>query len=205
MTTRHEIKAIPTKYNGIEFRSRLEARWAVFFDTLGIKYLYEYEGYQLPSGWYVPDFYLPEVNGGCFVEIKPTYPSSDEHYLCKELCGITSKDVFLQFGVIDIPLIIKENREPDEYDESDHFYYLEKSCAEGFEPVGVPNWSRCTAYCTIGICPECKSPQFIDLDGDDSEWLSRGSGCGCDISFGSFLSSPKLVAAYKKAQTFKFW
>lgn len=30
------IKAIETSYAGCRFRSRLEARWAVFFDTLGI-------------------------------------------------------------------------------------------------------------------------------------------------------------------------
>lgn len=39
------IKAKETRYNGYRFRSRLEARWAVFFDTLGIKYEYEKEGY----------------------------------------------------------------------------------------------------------------------------------------------------------------
>ena len=32
------IKAIETIYNGYRFRSRLEARWAVFFDEMGIKY-----------------------------------------------------------------------------------------------------------------------------------------------------------------------
>ena len=30
------IKAIQTEYNGIKFRSRLEARWAVFFDAVGV-------------------------------------------------------------------------------------------------------------------------------------------------------------------------
>ena len=35
------IKAVQTEYNGYKFRSRLEARWAVFFDTLGIEYEYE--------------------------------------------------------------------------------------------------------------------------------------------------------------------
>ena len=29
------IKAIPTEYKGYRFRSRLEARWAVFFDACG--------------------------------------------------------------------------------------------------------------------------------------------------------------------------
>ncbi len=60
MTT--AIKAIETRYNGYRFRSRLEARWAVFFDTLGIKYEYEKEGYDLGKhGWYLPDFWLPDL------------------------------------------------------------------------------------------------------------------------------------------------
>jgi hypothetical protein len=36
-----EIKPIETEYGGYKFRSRLEARWAVFFDTAKIKYEYE--------------------------------------------------------------------------------------------------------------------------------------------------------------------
>ena len=52
-----EIKAIETVYNGYRFRSRLEARWAVFFDALGVEYEYEPEGFKLPSGkCYLPDF-----------------------------------------------------------------------------------------------------------------------------------------------------
>lgn len=70
------IKAIETKYNGYRFRSRLEARWAVFFDTLGVKYEYEKEGYDLDGTWYLPDFWLPDVNlrdypDGLWYEIKP--------------------------------------------------------------------------------------------------------------------------------------
>lgn len=51
------MKAIETVYNGYKFRSRLEARWAVFFDALGVKYEYEPEGLQLDDGTkYLPDF-----------------------------------------------------------------------------------------------------------------------------------------------------
>ena len=51
------MKAIETCYNGYRFRSRLEARWAVFFDALGVKYEYEPEGFELDDGtWYLPDF-----------------------------------------------------------------------------------------------------------------------------------------------------
>ena len=69
-----EIKAIETVYNGYRFRSRLEARWAVFFDAAGIKYEYEPEGFDLDGVWYLPDFYLPWFK--CYVEIKPN--NSDE-------------------------------------------------------------------------------------------------------------------------------
>lgn len=41
------MKAIETKYKGYRFRSRLEARWAVFFDTLGVKWEFEREGFEL--------------------------------------------------------------------------------------------------------------------------------------------------------------
>jgi hypothetical protein len=53
------VKAIETAYKGYRFRSRLEARWAVFFDALGIVWEYEKEGFELPSGRYLPDFWIP--------------------------------------------------------------------------------------------------------------------------------------------------
>src|SRR2546426_10542719 len=40
-------KAIETKFRGYRFRSRLEARWAVLLESLGIEWLYEPEGFQL--------------------------------------------------------------------------------------------------------------------------------------------------------------
>ena len=51
------IRAIETVYNGYKFRSRLEAKWAVFFDAVGIKYQYEIEGYEMDDIRYLPDFY----------------------------------------------------------------------------------------------------------------------------------------------------
>lgn len=64
------INAIPTTYKGITFRSRTEARWAVFFDEIGIKWDYEPEGYEIGDGSrYLPDFWLPELDS--FFEVKP--------------------------------------------------------------------------------------------------------------------------------------
>lgn len=56
----NDYKPIETIYNGYRFRSRLEARWAVFFDVLGIEYEYEPEGINEDGINYLPDFYLPE-------------------------------------------------------------------------------------------------------------------------------------------------
>ena len=65
------ILPIQTTYKGYRFRSRLEARWAVFFDALGVKYEYEPDAFRTSLGGYLPDFYLPHVAGGVFLEVKP--------------------------------------------------------------------------------------------------------------------------------------
>jgi hypothetical protein len=66
------IKAIETHYKGYRFRSRLEARWAVFLDALDLEWQYEVEGFELSNGErYLPDFLLPKFNGGIYVEVKP--------------------------------------------------------------------------------------------------------------------------------------
>lgn len=61
--------AIPTTYKGINFRSRLEARWAAFFDLLGWRWEYEPEDL---AGW-IPDFVLLEMERfkSILVEVKP--------------------------------------------------------------------------------------------------------------------------------------
>src|SRR6266567_2309153 len=70
------FKAIETVYNGYRFRCRLEARWAVFFDTLDIKYEFEKEGFDLEGTWYLPDFWLPKQR--YWIEIKGQKPTKDE-------------------------------------------------------------------------------------------------------------------------------
>ncbi len=66
------MQALQTKYAGHLFRSRLEARWAVFFDALSIDWRYEDQGFRLEDGTcYLPDFFLPTFNGGLYVEVKP--------------------------------------------------------------------------------------------------------------------------------------
>lgn len=89
------MQSIDTFYNGNYFRSRLEARWAYFFDALGLKYQYEPEGFKSNGNYYLPDFFLPDCflrkfSIGVYVEIKPdSYPSNDipaSEWFSKPLC-----------------------------------------------------------------------------------------------------------------------
>ena len=62
-----QIKSIPTTYKGINFRSRLEATWASFFDE--IKWQWIYEPFEF-SGW-IPDFLIYGEKTDVLIEVKP--------------------------------------------------------------------------------------------------------------------------------------
>lgn len=78
------IKPIETKYNGFRFRSRLEARWAIFFDMIGLKYEYEVEGFEMNGIRYLPDFYIPSLDRWFEIKAKPL--SEYEMKKCEEFC-----------------------------------------------------------------------------------------------------------------------
>jgi hypothetical protein len=50
------VKARPTTYNGIQMRSRLEARVAAWLDSLGLEWTYEPKAFASAKGQYLPDF-----------------------------------------------------------------------------------------------------------------------------------------------------
>ena len=70
----YQLQPIETMYRGFRFRSRLEARWAVFLDAAEIPWQYEVEGYDLGGVKYLPDFWLPRDE--TFLEIKPYKPGA---------------------------------------------------------------------------------------------------------------------------------
>lgn len=104
------IKAIETHYNGYRFRSRLEARWAVFFDAMNIKYQYELEGFEVTysDGYesttfrYLPDFYLPQSE--TWVEVKGVMSENDASTLeaildySSPIPGIEDSDDYVRFN-----------------------------------------------------------------------------------------------------------
>lgn len=97
---KYTFNVIPTKYKGWNFRSRLEARWAIYFDGLEIPYIYEPEGVPLWGGLgvYLPDFYLPKHHGGVYAEVKPNEFTEEELKKCRMLCRMSKKAVILLDG-----------------------------------------------------------------------------------------------------------
>ena len=95
------ITPIETRYQGIFFRSRTEARWAVFFDHLGIEWEYEKEGYELSIDggrvWYLPDFWLPEFMS--FVEIKGDRPTNAELKKARAIRDDVGRAIFVFHGI----------------------------------------------------------------------------------------------------------
>ena len=97
------FQPIETVWRGYRCRSRLEARWLVFFDALDIRVRYEQEGYQLSTGeWYLPDLYLPDV--GWYAEIKPESPQGADFDKAYRLAQDSRKAVMLLNGPPDFLL-----------------------------------------------------------------------------------------------------
>lgn len=132
------LKALPTTYRRVQFRSRLEARWAVFFDELNLHWEYEPQGFTLdnrkdkhPDSCYCPDFLVrtPQKQD-MWLEIKPhNVTQNDKFDKFKKL--IDCQRVYLLSGQ---PLdVLKQG---DLFD--DHYY--DRMCPRccGFE---LDSWS----------------------------------------------------------------
>ncbi len=106
MTT---INPIETEHRGYRFRSRLEARWAVAFDHLGVEWKYETQGYHVghDARPYLPDFWLPVL--GIWVEVKGDPFALDKTLMDDAVnikSGLPGSDPFLEKSVLilgDIP------------------------------------------------------------------------------------------------------
>lgn len=131
------MKAIETIYKWYRFRSRLEARWAVFFDAMGIEWEYEPEGFALDDGTnYLPDFFLPNVkhlafSGKCewdeeigdYVEEQPPLCKDCSTGLFVEVKGnMTQEDAHKVLAFSKIAPIIVVGNIPKDTNEAYRFY-----------------------------------------------------------------------------------
>ena len=134
------ITAIQTHYKGYKFRSRTEARWAVFFEKLGYNWKYEEEGYILDDGThYLPDFTIYTPNSHYYVEVKgsnvindPKWKSFKRSLLdeVRDRSALVSGDPYSFF--IENNLFIKSPcprcgmfHDMDEYDHLSGIYYCD--------------------------------------------------------------------------------
>lgn len=177
------MKAIETQFKGILYRSRTEARWAVFMDALKFPFVYEPEGFDLKQdGWYIPDFWLPSIE--TFMEIKPEIMVHGRGSPTSALCKSTKKNVITFFGMPELP----EYNEPQGAGTLDIW-------SDGYYGQDCDYWFCC--------CPTCKRVG-IEFNG-----RSDRIGCSCKKSChgdkGYNHDDEFLLNAYYKARnSFRF-
>lgn len=176
------IQALETEYAGHRFRSRLEARWAVGLDALGVQWEYEPQRYQLPSGKYLPDFWLPQQR--CFLEVKGLEPSDSYRVLLEELAAGTGHRVILAVGSIPNPDRFEIGGQGDPF-------WLEAT--DLLEDLSVM-WAGWQAWCR---CPTCGAFD-VTLEGRISSMF-----CGCGGA-GSSATDAEVLAGYRAARMARF-
>lgn len=181
------LKAIETRYRGYRFRSRLEARWAVFFDALGVPWEYEKEGFDLgAAGRYLPDFWLPDHD--LWIEIKGAECSDNDRAKVVALRAQSGKPVCIAQGAIG------DHRWIDEY--TQWKLPMDSATADirqmfsfpktGFEDPSLPMnaiWSqqlRCP-FCG-DTCVHIEDADNAPNHDDYSAWEGRGGACRIPMS-----------------------
>jgi hypothetical protein len=183
------IRAIETPYNGILYRSRLEARWAAFFDHLGVEAYYEYEGFKTEHGNYLPDFWLPQLR--LWVEIKGANTMTQAEYIqeYKMLRCVAQATKCRATRIEGFPHVERHNGA--EYFHCDH-------SATGFtmfafQPSGEPEHG----YHWFG-CENCSEVSF-------EKYSTPLPHCPhCDAERGMMCNSPRLIKATKYASNLRF-
>ncbi|WP_186156798.1 hypothetical protein [Burkholderia gladioli] len=139
------MKAIETQYKGYRFRSRLEARWAVFFDALGIRWEYEPEGFELGFGErYLPDFKVQAPLsrfGEVWVEVKPSLPDAAAQRKARLLADHSRTPVVFCIGV------------PGDHETIGEDWNDDRACPARFCIVGQPMLEQLTeAFGRSDLC-----------------------------------------------------
>jgi hypothetical protein len=173
------ITPIQTRYAGCLFRSRLEARWAVFFDQLAIPWRYEHQGYDLgPEGAYLPDFLLCQgERTEMWFAVKGRFPSDEELGKARALSAGTSLPVCVYFGDLALPapasLVGMTDEEFSDYDEE--WMWIDQDGWRRY-PSGPAAWElnlRPTAFMFAPAAPPSPAGRGATCGGGPS---ARGAG-----------------------------
>jgi len=136
-----KIPALPTTYDGVTFRSRTEARWAMAMTLCGEPWEYEPEGFGLSSGRYLPDFWLPNRN--CYAEVKGKPFTDDEAQKCAELASATNCPVLMLDGAPMLRCYWLMDPERGPYDVMPWPFGKDRGFGQGdfwFASAGCPFW-----------------------------------------------------------------
>jgi hypothetical protein len=161
------MKAIPIKIDGIQFRSKLEARWYLFMKRLGWNIIYEPDIEGL-NNW-IPDFLIIGKDKKILVDVKPidTVEDWEKH---PDRIRIENS------GIKDLPyelLILGTNLQLDGQDRMGLLYVRDSFWEEGKEPVVLQDYS--SADCVFSIGDDEKQIGFMDTLGG---WHCRITGDG---------------------------
>jgi len=176
------VAVIPTEYDGTMYRSRTEARWAVFLTSLRCPFEYEPEGFRLPqAGGYIPDFYLTNVDK--FIEIKPSVCVEGRESPVEEFAEVTDKSIY----------VFRGSPSCDNYSG-----YPEWVSAEVY--FGRTGRDEGHQFC---ICPRCGT---VDIQHDGR---CDRIPCACQKSFhgdkGYNAEDDRLIGAYRRSSSaFRF-
>lgn len=202
-----DIEARQTRYNGVTFRSKLEAQWAVFWDELGVKWEYEPQTFLLSDGkQYTPDFWIVDL--GLWVEIKPNAKIAREEEAtlkCSQLAYETDCLVYLdqsgmtwyteeycEYSGLLIP--------PGSWIYSVLFFYCRNNLLEQdwFFQSENHYWATCSNCGKIGISMSASSSiEILALNRDHFS-------CECDTHSRRLDSYSEIVMkAYDKAR--RYW
>lgn len=162
------IKPIQTHYKGYHFRSRLEARWAVFFDAIGWQWEYEPEGFDLGEGdFYLPDFRLICAEENLWVEIKAKAPNELEWRKAWKLAEQSQTRVVFGVGLPEPYEICGLNGVTPFFGHAgcmrtNHLTELASISTYCKQKFGRPGWSLCDSPCEADVeaCNAAKSARF---------------------------------------------
>lgn len=170
------IQTKPTLCQGVTFRSRLEARWAVFFTSCGLRWEYEPEGFDTDHGAYLPDFCV----NGQLIEIKPMVRLDEVSLGMARL-----REIQREFGY-SLWILYGEPKEGG---------YL-------LQIVQAVESTTCEMLCIFAQCRGCGRLSYGDLT--LSAWGTVGHHPGCDTDRQPVIGTEWMQRAYKAAMSERF-
>lgn len=199
------LRPIPTRYAGHQFRSRIEARWAVFFDALNIEWEYEPRAFSTGAGGYLPDFRLPSLHcqmhsekgeptwfvRGCWFEVKPAEHSTPfgrremdlAYRKMRHVSVVTKKPGFIAAGSLPI---LAEDQDPSMPGNGPLIRYIDVQ-------THLPPSNAFGFFCGAPYAEIDKLPGLIG-----------GPNLGHPTPFNTWSPSPRIQGAFSSARTHYF-